>query len=82
MTLRTLTIPQMMPTRIIPNLACPCGCGIASSHYSEHGNCEEATLYLAFPCGAEGQLRIFDLGDWDLDVEPQDGHQKPFRCNE
>lgn len=40
--------------RIIPDLVCPCGCGIARSYYYEHGNCEGATFYLTFSCGAEG----------------------------
>lgn len=66
--------------RIISELVCPCGCGIASSYFCEHGNCEGATLYLTFPCGAVGELRMLDQGLWDLDVEPHEAHQKPFRC--
>lgn len=67
--------------RLLPELTCPCGCGPASANYCEHGNCEEATLYLTFPCGAEGQLRMFEQGDWDIDIEPAEFHKEPFRCN-
>ena len=73
--------PSKDAKRLIPELVCPCGCGIAQRDYCEHENCEEATLYLTFPCGAEGFLRMLDQGEWDFDVEPAESHKKPFRCN-
>jgi hypothetical protein len=67
--------------RIIPDLVGRCGCGTACSSYCEHGNCKGATLYLTFSCAAEGELQIKDEGFWEFDVESQEAHEKPFKCN-
>ena len=73
--------PREDASRLFGELMCPCdACGVAIAHYCEHGNCQEATLYLTFPCGAEGLLHMFEQGEWDFDVEPAEFHKKPFRC--
>lgn len=55
--------------KLARTIVCPCGCGKPQVVKILHGNCAEGHLSLCFLCTAEGILRVWENGEWDLDVE-------------